>query len=106
MEFLPQGSALNIGVYCDTLKKLCHSIQNKRRAVLSWSVVMLLGSVRPHTAAAMQDLTATVGWEQFDHPPYGPDLAPSDFHVFLHLKTFLGGLWFHNDSEVKVAVNT
>jgi hypothetical protein len=28
------------------------------------------------------------------------------FHVFLHLKTFLGGRWFHNDNEVKEAVNT
>jgi hypothetical protein len=28
-----------------------------------------------------------------------------DFHVFLHLKTFLGGQQFHKD-EVKEAVNT
>jgi hypothetical protein len=52
----------------------------------------------------MQDLIATFGWEQFHHPPYSPDLGPSDFHVFLHLKTFLGGRWFHD--EVKEAVNT
>jgi histone-lysine N-methyltransferase SETMAR len=38
------------------------------------------------------------------HPPYSPDLAPSDFHVFLHLKTFLGGWQFHDD-KVKEAVN-
>jgi hypothetical protein len=25
--------------------------------------------------------------------------------VFLHLKTFLGGRWFHDDDEVKEAVN-
>jgi hypothetical protein len=24
----------------------------------------------------------------FNHPPYSPDLAPSDFHLFLHLKKF------------------
>jgi hypothetical protein len=29
----------------------------------------------------------------------------SDFHVFLHLKTFLGGRRFHDD-EVKEAINT
>jgi histone-lysine N-methyltransferase SETMAR len=33
-------------------------------------------------------------------PPYSPDLEPSDFHVFLHQKTF------HDDKEVKEAVNT
>ena len=37
-------------------------------------------------------------------PPYSPDLAPSDFHLFLHLKSFLAGWWFHDDNEVKDAV--
>jgi hypothetical protein len=58
----------------------------------------------PHTAAAAQDLIVTFGWEQFDHPPYSPDLAPRDFHVFLHQKTFLGGRWFHDD-KIKEANN-
>jgi hypothetical protein len=34
VEFLPQGSTINAGVYCDTLKKLCHEIQNKWRGKL------------------------------------------------------------------------
>jgi hypothetical protein len=38
--------------------------------------------------------------------PYSPDLAPSDFHVYLHLKTFLGDQMFHDDNEVKEAINT
>jgi hypothetical protein len=32
--------------------------------------------------------------------------APSDFYLFLHLKYFLGCLRFHEDNEVKEAVNT
>jgi hypothetical protein len=67
---------------------------------------MLHDNSRSQTAAATQDLIATFGWEQLNHPPYGPDLAPSDFHVFLHVKTFLGGRWFHDDNEVKEAFNT
>jgi histone-lysine N-methyltransferase SETMAR len=54
----------------------------------------------------MQNLIATFGWEQFDHPPYSPELAPSDFLMFLHLKTFLGGRRFHDNNKVKEAVNT
>jgi histone-lysine N-methyltransferase SETMAR len=65
---------------------------------------MLHENARPHTAAATQDLIATFGWEQFYHLPFSPDLASSDIHVFLHLKTFLGGRRFHD--EVKEAVNT
>ena len=48
-------------------------------------------------------------WEQFDHPPpppYSPDLAPSDFHLFLILKSFLDGRRFHDDNEVKETVTT
>jgi histone-lysine N-methyltransferase SETMAR len=71
--------------------------------MLSRGVVTLHDYACPHTAIAMQDFIATFGWEQFDHPPYSPDLAPSDFHVFLHLKTFLGGWLFHDD-EIKEAI--
>jgi hypothetical protein len=65
---------------------------------------MLHDNACPYTATAMQDLIAIFGREQFDHPPYIPDLAPSDFHVFLHLKTFLGGRRFHDDKD-KEALN-
>jgi histone-lysine N-methyltransferase SETMAR len=102
VEFLPQGSTINAGVYCNTLTKLHHAIQNKQRGMLSWGVVMLHDNAHPHTAASTQDLI-TFGWEQFDHPPYSPDLAPSDFHVFLHLKTFLAGQRLHD--EIKEAIN-
>jgi hypothetical protein len=71
--------------------------------MLSRGVVMIHDNARPHTATATQNLITTFGWEQFDHPPYSPDLAPSNFHLFLHLKSFLG--WrFHG--EVKEAVTT
>jgi hypothetical protein len=66
---------------------------------------MLHDNARPHTATATQDLITTFGWEQFSLPPYSPDLVPSDFHVFLHLKTFLNCWRFHDD-EVKEAVDT
>jgi histone-lysine N-methyltransferase SETMAR len=66
---------------------------------------MLHDSARPHSTAATQDLIATFGWDQFDHPPYSPHLAPSDFHVFLRLKNFLGDRRFHGDNDVKEAVN-
>jgi histone-lysine N-methyltransferase SETMAR len=105
VDFLPQGSTTNAGVYCDTLKKLGRVIQNERRDMLSWGVVMVHDNARLHTAAVTQNLFMTFGWEQFDHPPYCPELVPSDFHLFLHLKSFLAGRRFHDD-EVKEAVIT
>ena len=73
--------------------------------MLSRGVVMIHDNARPHTATATQNLITTFGWEQFDHPPYNPDLAPSDFHLFLHLKSFHAGRRLH-DTEVKEAVTT
>ncbi|KAG5319700.1 MOS1T transposase, partial [Pseudoatta argentina] len=35
------------------------------------------------------------------HPPYSPDLAPSDFYLFPKLKESLGGHHFNSNDEVK-----
>jgi hypothetical protein len=59
VEFLPQGSTVNAGVYCDTLKKLRRAIQNKRRGMLSRGVVMLPDNARPHTATSGDPEQAT-----------------------------------------------
>jgi len=72
--------------------------------MFSWGVVMIHDNTRPHTA--VQNVITTFCWEQFHHPPYSPHLAPSDFHLLLHLKFFLACQWFHDDSGVKKIVTT
>jgi histone-lysine N-methyltransferase SETMAR len=44
------------------------------------------------------------GWENLDHPPYSPDLVPSDFHLFPKMKEFLGSKWMATGEEVKETV--
>lgn len=43
-------------------------------------------------------------WLGYHHtpPPYSPDLAPSDFHLFTKLKEFLGGKRFSNEVDEAV----
>jgi len=38
------------------------------------------------------------------HPPYSPDLAPSDYHLFPELKEHLGGQRFRSEDAVKEEV--
>jgi hypothetical protein len=43
-------------------------------------------------------------WELLEHPPYSPDFAPTDFHLFGPLKEHLGGKRFADDEEVETGV--
>jgi len=72
--------------------------------MLSATILLLHDNALLHCAAQAQDLITSFKWEQMDHPPYSPDLVPSDYHLFLHLKKFLGGKRFDDDSDLKVAV--
>jgi histone-lysine N-methyltransferase SETMAR len=56
------------------------------------------------TANRTRELLRRYNWEVLDHPPYSPDLAPSDFHLFGPLKKHLGGRRFATDGEVQQAV--
>ena len=50
----------------------------------------------PKTLAKLYEL----GFEPLPHPPYSPDLAPSDNWPFAQLKKLLAGRKFHSDNEV------
>lgn len=61
-------------------------------------------NARPHTARATTALIKEFGWKTVTQPPYSPDVAPSDFHLFLELKKHLGGTHFDTDEDVKEEV--
>jgi hypothetical protein len=43
-------------------------------------------------------------YELLEHPPYFPDLAPSDFYIFPKLKLFLADQRFSSNQEATAAV--
>jgi histone-lysine N-methyltransferase SETMAR len=43
-------------------------------------------------------------WEIFDHPPYSPDLAPSNYQLFIK-KVWLATQRFHTNKELMDGVN-
>ncbi|XP_066449643.1 histone-lysine N-methyltransferase SETMAR-like [Eleutherodactylus coqui] len=46
-----------------------------------------------------------LGFQLVDHPPYSPDLAPSDYHLFLNLNKHLKGTKFHTISDAMAAMD-
>ncbi|GFW35529.1 mariner Mos1 transposase [Trichonephila clavipes] len=85
-ELLPQGQTLN---YCQQLDRLklandqkWSELANRRGAVFHKD------SARTHTSVVTRHNLWDLGWEVIP-PPYGPDLAPSDYHLFLALQNVL-----------------
>ncbi|XP_076057717.1 histone-lysine N-methyltransferase SETMAR-like isoform X1 [Oratosquilla oratoria] len=72
--------------------------------MLSKEIILLHDNSRPHIANQTQDVIRSFGWEQLDHPLYSPDIAPNDYHIFLHLKKHLGGQCHDDDEDVKTAM--
>jgi histone-lysine N-methyltransferase SETMAR len=45
-----------------------------------------------------------LNWKISDHPPYSPDLAPSDYHFFRSLQNHLNNEKFETFEEVNDAI--
>ncbi|UYV72795.1 hypothetical protein LAZ67_10000753 [Cordylochernes scorpioides] len=84
---------------CDFMRR-----GNKRRGMLTKGVRLHHDNARPHTARQTTALIEEFGWELVSHPPYSPDVAPCDFHLFPELKKNLGGTQFQNDDKLEEAV--
>jgi len=101
-EFLEPGKTVNSAWYIETIKNLWWRVCRVRGSTSR--VLLLHDNARPHTARATNDALETLKFEVLSHLPYSPDLAPSDFHFFPHLKRDLKGIHFTSDDEVKQAV--
>jgi transposase len=88
------------------VNELKPAIRSKRRGLLSKRVLLLHDNTRPHTAAHTVDKLRALKFEVLKHPPYSPDLVPSDFHLFGHMKEHLRGQNFTDDNEVMEAVQS
>jgi hypothetical protein len=81
-----------------------HSKQ-KEGNVVTWHVPTPQQSVAD-SAHVTTALLEKFKWDILDHPPNSPDLTPSDFHLFLHLKKHLAGKKFDDYDEVQEEVMT
>ncbi|UYV68502.1 hypothetical protein LAZ67_5004526 [Cordylochernes scorpioides] len=105
VDYLPPNTTVNAARYCEVLTKLRAAIKRKRPGLLSRKVLLVHDRARPHATRTTQTLLENFKWEIFTHPPYSPELALSDFHLFPALKLHLGGKHFTNDDEVQAEAN-
>mgnify|MGYP000138528298 CR=1 FL=1 len=58
-----------------------------------------------HTSMTTNTTINKLKLQLLQHPPYSPDLAPSDFYLFKHLKNFVRGAYFADKEQLISKVN-
>ena len=86
IAYLPKGQTINAEYYSSLLAPLTDILKKKRRGKVTKGVLFLHDNAPAHRALATQKKLAYLGFQYLDHPPYFPDLAPSDYHLFPGLK--------------------
>ncbi|KAG5315348.1 MOS1T transposase, partial [Pseudoatta argentina] len=63
--------------------------------------ILLHDNARPHVAKPVKTYLETLKWEVLPHPPYSPDIAPSNFHLFRSMAHGLADRRFHSYEEAQ-----
>ncbi|GFS99624.1 histone-lysine N-methyltransferase SETMAR [Trichonephila clavipes] len=87
-ELHPHGQTLNSDLYCQQLDRLKLAMDQKWPELAKRrGVVFHEDNARTHTSVVTRQNLWDLCWEVLMHPPYSPDLTPSDYHLFSHCKT-------------------
>uniref|UniRef100_A0A914LTV2 Transposase n=1 Tax=Meloidogyne incognita TaxID=6306 RepID=A0A914LTV2_MELIC len=101
-ELIPRGTGLTGEVYRTILDRVQIALDGfTARGLRYGQVIFQQDNAPPHRANATRaHITETLGWELLVHPPYSPDIAPSDYHLFRSMKNHLRDVRFQNDAQL------
>ena len=91
--------------YTGELRRLRQEITRKRRGKLTRCVQLLQDNTSAHTSQVPMTAATECGFEILPHLPYSPYMAPSDFHLFPKLKSYLLDTQYGSYEGVIEAVN-
>lgn len=106
---LPRNANINAEVYCEALDELKEKLKEKRRRIANCGFQnfhFLQDNARPHTARITQAKLADMGFTVLRHPPYSPDLSPSDYYLFSAMKAGLKEKIFTDAEEANDHIQT
>ncbi|EFN76526.1 Histone-lysine N-methyltransferase SETMAR, partial [Harpegnathos saltator] len=69
-------------------------------------VVFHHDNARPHVSKKTLRKLKSLKWDVLTHPPYSPDIAPSDYHLFRSLQNYLNGKNFDSLEALKNGVSS
>ena len=99
-ELLPPNRTINSVVYIGQLTKLKNAVEKRPELTNRKGVVFHHDNARLHTFLVTRQKLLELGWDVLPHPPYSPDLVPSDYFLFRSLQNSLNGKNFNNDDDI------
>ena len=103
-NFLKPGETVTSEKYCEEIDQMHLQLKRLRPALVNRKGPLLLhDNAKPHVARVTQKKLNELGIEVLPHPPYSPDLSPTDFHFFKHLDNFVKEKVFKSEEEVRDA---
>ena len=104
-EFVPNGHFIDAELYCQQLERVYVKLKEKYPAVISEKCALLQqDNAKTHAAKKTKEKFEQMdGVEILPHPPFSPDLAPSDYGLFRSMQHFLRDYWFESFDEVEEA---
>jgi histone-lysine N-methyltransferase SETMAR len=79
------------------LDRVAEKLKGKQDRIYYWH-----DNTNPHTAKSTREKLLKLRWITVPHPPYSPDLAPTDYYFFLCLSNHLREKKFDDENNVKM----
>ncbi|KAM8702325.1 hypothetical protein ACLKA7_004989 [Drosophila subpalustris] len=89
IDYLQKGQTINSDYYMALLERLKDEIAKKRPHMAKKKVLFHQDNAPCHKSMKTMAKLNELGFELLPHPPYSPDLAPSDYWLFADLKKML-----------------
>ena len=104
-ELLPTGQTITGDLYSQQLECVQQALHQKKLARVNCKGVLFLhDKARPDVVRVVRNTIQHLGWETLCHPPYSPDLAQTDCHLFHSQDNHLRGKSFTNETDLCQAV--
>lgn len=105
-SFLNAGETITSDKYCSEIELMHQKLCIKQPSLVNRKGVILLhDNARPHVSMKTLKKLSELNIEVLQHPPYSPDLAPTDYHFFKHLDKFLVQKTFADLSAIEIAIS-
>ena len=90
---------INSAYYAGELMLLCQEIPRKRQRKLTCCDLLLQDKAPTHMSQVVMTAATECGFEILSHPPYSPDMAPSEIYLFPKLKSHLRSMKCYRGSK-------